>query len=214
MATGTVFDEHAEGYDHWFDENKQIYQAEVKALQFLIPDAGSGLEIGIGTGRFSTPFGIRIGVEPSRNMVKIAKSRNIAVCQAVGENLPFNENQFDFASLVTVVCFVKDVARLLREVGRVIKVEGKIIIGFIDKDSALGQIYESRKDQNKFYKEAHFYSVPEIVAFLRQVGFGQMQFRQTIMGLPNSSETAYRVHEGYGEGAFVVISATKFYSEM
>jgi len=214
MATGTVFDEHAEEYDHWFSENKQIYRAEVKALQFLIPDAGSGVEIGVGTGRFSTPFGIRIGVEPSWNMSKIASSRKIAVCLSVGEHLPFCESQFDFALLVTVVCFVKDVARMIREVGRAIKVGGKMIIGFIDKDSSLGQVYESRKDQNKFYKEAHFYSVPEIIAFLRQVGFGQMQFRQTIMGFPNSSETAYQVHEGYGEGAFVVISATKFKSEM
>jgi SAM-dependent methyltransferase len=81
-----------------------------------------GVEIGVGTGRFSTPFGIRIGVEPSRNMAQIAKTRNILVCQAIGERLPFRDGQFDFALLVTVVCFVKDVATLLQEVRRVIEV--------------------------------------------------------------------------------------------
>lgn len=210
----TVFDKHADEYDRWFDENKQIYQAEVNALQRFIPETGFGVEVGVGTGRFSIPFGIRMGVEPSRNMAQIAKSRNIAICLAVGEHLPFDDNQFDFALLVTVVCFVKDVAQLLHEVRRVIKVGGKVIIGFIDKDSALGQLYESRKDADKFYKEAHFYSVPEIVALVRQVGFGELQFCQTIIGFPNNSATAYQVCAGYGEGAFVVLSAIKLKSEI
>jgi len=85
-----VFDKHADEYDRWFDENQQIYQAEVNALRRFIPETGLGAEVGVGTGRFSTPFGIRIGVEPSRNMAQIAKSRNIAVCLAVGEHLSFN----------------------------------------------------------------------------------------------------------------------------
>jgi len=205
-----LFDKHADEYDHWFDENQQIYQAEVNALRQLIPQAGFGIEVGVGTGRFSTPFGIRIGVEPSINMAQIAKSRNIAVCLAVGEHLPFKDNQFDFALLVTVVCFVKDVILLLNEVRRVIKVGGKVIIGFIDKNSALGQLYESRKDADKFYKEAHFYSVPEIVALDRQVGLGELQFCQTIIAFPINSATSYEVCTGYGKGAFVAVSSIKF----
>jgi SAM-dependent methyltransferase len=204
-----VFDKHADEYDRWFDENQRIYQAEVNALRRFVPEAGFGIEVGVGTGRFSTPFGIRIGVEPSRNMAQIAKTRNILVCQAVGERLPFRDGQFDFALLVTVVCFVKDVAPLLHEVSRVTKIGGKVIIGFIDRESALGRLYESRKGADKFYKKAHFYSAPEIVAFVRQVGLGELQFCQTIIGLPNNSATAYQVRAGYGEGAFVAVSAIK-----
>lgn len=209
----TAFDKHAVEYDRWFDENRQIYQAEVNTLQRLIPQTGFGVEIGVGTGRFSIPFGIKIGIEPSRNMAQIAKARNISVVLAVGEQLPFRDGQFDFALLVTVVCFVKSVAQLLHEARRVIKVGGKVIIGFIDKDSALGQLYESRKDANKFYKGAHFYSAQEIVTLVHQVGFGELQYYQTIIGLPNNSATAYQVHAGYGEGAFVAVSAIKQESE-
>jgi len=68
-----VFDKHADEYDRWFDENQQIYQAEVNALRRFIPKTGLGVEVGVGTGRFSTPFGIRIGVEPSRNMGTCAR---------------------------------------------------------------------------------------------------------------------------------------------
>ncbi len=205
----TAFDKYAEEYDRWFDENKQIHQAEVNTLQQFIPQTGLGVEVGVGTGRFSIPFGIRIGIEPSRNMAQIAKARNLDVCLAIGERLPFRDGQFDYALLVTVVCFVRDVAQLLREVKRVVKIGGKIIIGFIDKDSSLGQLYESRKDTEKFYKEAHFYSVAEIATLLCQVGFGEFQFCQAIIGLPNNRATAYQVRDGYGEGAFVAVSAIK-----
>ncbi|MBN1922515.1 MAG: methyltransferase domain-containing protein [Anaerolineae bacterium] len=209
MDRVTVFDKHADEYDHWFDENKQIYQAEVSTLRRLMPQTGFGIEVGIGTGRFAIPFGIRMGVEPSRNMAQIATSRNIAVCLAIGEHLPFDDHSFDFVLLVTVVCFVKDVAQLLREVRRVTKVGGKVITAFIDKDSPLGQVYESRKDTDKFYKEAHFYSASEMIALVRRVGLGDLQFCQTIIGLPQNGTTAYQVHNGYGAGAFVAVSATK-----
>jgi SAM-dependent methyltransferase len=140
-------------------------------------------------------------------MAQIARSRNVAVCLAVGEHLPFGDSQFDFALLVTVVCFAKDIAQLLREARRVTRVGGKVIIAFIDRDSALGQLYESRKE--KFYKEASFYSAPDIVALARQAGLGGFQFCQTIMGLPGNRAAAYKVHEGYGTGAFVAASATR-----
>jgi len=205
----TVFDQHAGDYDRWFDENQPAYQAEVNAMRRLISQTGFGLEVGVGTGRFSIPFGIRVGVEPSRSMAQIARLRDIAVCQAVGEQLPFRGGQFDFALLVTVVCFVKDVAQLLREARRVVKVGGKVITAFIDKDSALGQLYESRKAANRFYKDAHFYSAPEIISLVQRVGLGELRFCQTIMGLPNNNATSYQVHDGYGAGAFVAVSATK-----
>lgn len=208
----TAFDQYAGEYDRWFDEHEPIYRAEVNALQQLLPRTGLGLEVGVGTGRFSSPLGIGIGVEPSRNMAHIARSRNIAVCLAPGEHLPFAEGQFDFALLVTVVCFVEDVLQLLREVGRVTKVGGKVIIAFIDRESALGQVYESRKGGDKFYNEAHFYSTSEMMALLQRAGLGELHFCQTLAGLPDGSVTAYPVHAGYGAGAFVAISATKLNS--
>jgi SAM-dependent methyltransferase len=204
-----IFDKHADDYDCWFDENEQIYQAEVCALQRFVPNTGFGVEVGVGTGRFSTPFGIKIGVEPATQMAQIAKARNISVCQAFGEHLPFRNGQFDFALLVTVVCFVNSVPQLLYEVRRVLRIGGQIIIGFIDRDTALGQLYESHKDTDKFYQAAHFYSAPEIAAYVCQADFSKVQFTQTIFGLPNDNVMAYQVLDGYGEGAFVAVNATK-----
>ncbi len=204
-----VFDLHAQEYDRWFDENKRLYQAEVKALRQVVPQSGTGIEIGAGTGRFSIPLRIGLGVEPSRQMALIAHHRGLNICQAIGERLPFSGGQFDYALLVTVICFVPDVLALLREIHRVLAPGGLLINGFIDKASALGRQYESGKNSSKFYKQARFYSVAEVVSGTQEAGFGELEFCQTILGLPREALHFDRIRDGYGEGAFVVLSARK-----
>ena len=209
-----LFDKYADEYDRWFDANERIYQAEVNALRKLVPRSGFGVEIGVGTGRFSVPFGIRIGIDPARSMAQIAKARDISVCQALGECLPFSDCQFDFALLVTVICFVSNVTALLREARRVLKPGGQVVVGFIDRNSALGQLYESRKDTDKFYREAHFHIVREIADRVAEAGFDARSFSQTLFGIPGDKASAYQVRDGYGEGAFVVLSAVESNTEM
>jgi hypothetical protein len=60
-----AFDKYAAEYDEWFDVHPWVYQSEVQALKTVLPQRGRGIEIGAGTGRFSVPLGISIGVEPS-----------------------------------------------------------------------------------------------------------------------------------------------------
>jgi len=205
----TVFDLFAQEYDRWFDENERIYQAEINALRRFISTAGKGIEIGAGTGRFSIPLAVDLGIEPSRQMALIAHRRGLKVCQAVGERLPFSGRQFDFVLFVTVICFVSDMLTLLQEIHRVLAPGGLLINGFIDRNSALGRIYESRKDTNKFYRQARFYSADQVADCTRQAGFGELIFSQTILGLPADSLDFDMVRDGYEEGAFVVLSARK-----
>jgi ubiquinone/menaquinone biosynthesis C-methylase UbiE len=168
-----------------------------------------GIEVGVGTGRFSIPFGIYMGIDPSRNMGRMAKTRNISVCQAVGEYLPFCDDEFDFVLIVTVICFMNSVRHVVDEVRRILKIGGQITIGFIDKETPLGQMYESRKNVDKFYKAAHFYSTPEIINQVGRAGFSQIRCYQTIFGLPCDNEMVYQIREGFGEGAFVAMGAIK-----
>ena len=59
-------------YDKWYDTHKSLYQTEIKALEKAMP-SGRGLEIGVGTGRFASPLSVRFGLDPSFNMLKLAK---------------------------------------------------------------------------------------------------------------------------------------------
>jgi len=54
------FEKFSEEYDEWFVRNRDVYQAEVDAIKDLITPGKIGLEVGIGTGRFALPLGIKI----------------------------------------------------------------------------------------------------------------------------------------------------------
>ena len=210
MPVVTVFDEHAPEYDEWFDAHAPIYQAEVAALRKVVPATGLGMEVGVGTGRFAVPLGIRYGIDPSRRMLHIARQRGLRVCQAIGERLPFRAGQFDLVLLVTVICFVDDVPTLLRELGRVLTSGGHLVIGFINRNSELGRLYESRKAASVYYRDATFYSAEEVADWVTEAGFDTIQVCQTLFGGPSEfSKTASEVHDGYGNGAFVVLSARR-----
>jgi ubiquinone/menaquinone biosynthesis C-methylase UbiE len=204
-----IFDEYSEEYDKWSSINLSVYQSEVQAVKMLLPQGGKGIEIGVGTGRFSVPFGITIGVEPSRGMAEIARRRGITVYDSKAENLPFDDNTFDFALMVTTICFLEDPLQALREIRRILRPSGVIIIGMLDKDSPLGRQYEENKKDSKFFRHAEFHSVKQALEWLKISRYNNVRILQTIFRKPEEITAPEPVKEGYGEGFFIVISAQK-----
>lgn len=151
---------------------------------------------------------MRLGVEPSRAMAEVALQPGISVVQTPGERLPFRTEQFAFALLVTVICFVDSLLVLLGEVRRVRRSGGRIIIAFTDRKSHLGRMYESRKAADTFYRVARFYSVAEVSDHVRRAGFGKLESRQSVFDLPDGAPDDQPVRDGFGE-AFVVLSVAK-----
>lgn len=203
------FDSYADRYENWFERNKFAYGSELLAVKQLLPESGVGIEVGIGSGRFAEPLGIKIGVDPSIRMAEIARKRGIEVIAGIAEDLPIRDSRFDFVLLVTTICFLDDVEKALREAHRVMKPGGAIIIGFVDKNSTLGKSYQQRKSENVFYSVATFLSVAEVVRDLERVGFKDITFAQTIFHHLAEMRNIESVREGYGEGSFVVVKALK-----
>jgi len=186
------FEEYTIRYEDWFEKNKFVYRSELQAIRIQLPEKGEGVEIGVGTGRFAEPLGIKHGVEPSAKMREIAKT-----------------SRFDYLLMVTTICFLDDILGSLKEAYRVIRPGGCIIIGFVDRNSPLGKQYLRNKNESVFYKIATFYSSDEITSFLERAGFTDLQFCQTIFhGLPGIKDLE-PVKEGHGEGLFVVVKAKK-----
>jgi SAM-dependent methyltransferase len=204
-----IFEESAEAYDDWFIRHDIAYRSELAAVKAFMPSEAWGLEIGVGTGRFAGPLGIKVGVEPARAMAEIAKSRGITVIRGTAEALPLIDGCFDFILLVTVLCFLQNPVRALCEATRVLKATGRVIIGMIDPDSPLGRYYEEKKEQSKFYRQAKFHSVGQVLDWLQDLGYLNLMTCQTLFkGLEEGPEPE-PVKVGHGEGAFVVIGAQK-----
>ena len=198
------FELYSSAYEDWFVKNENIYKLELQTLKLLIPPNSYGVEIGIGSGRFALPLGIKIGVEPSPAMSEIARGRGIEVVKGVAEDLPFKAGTFDFALLVTTICFVDDIEKTFSEVHRVLKETGCIIVGFVDENSEMGRKYLARKNKSKFYKDANFFSSEDVLNYLTKAGFKNFEIKQTI--LPENKKTL--IENGFGKGSFVVIKGT------
>jgi SAM-dependent methyltransferase len=201
------FSEHVNQYEAWFAANDNAYQAELRAVSELIPASTRTVEIGVGTGRFAGPLGITFGLDPSLPMLRIARDRGIQVAMGVGEDLPLPDSSFDLALMVTTVCFLHDLQQAFQEVHRILGPGGGIIVGLVDRASALGAQYLRRKEENVFYRSARFYTVKEIVTALSQVGFVGFDYRQTLFVPLNETLPSEPVTSGYGEGSFVAIGA-------
>ena len=209
MSKVSVFEENVDFYEEWFDNNNHILNSEIEAIRQVLPDTGEGVEIGAGTGIFSQHLGIKKGIEPSAKMREKARARGINAIAGTAENLPFLDSTYDYALMVTVDCFLDDIIRAFKEVRRIIAPNGHFIIAFIDRDSALGKIYNQNKSSSEFYKYAEFHSSEEIENWLVEAGFQIIDQRQTVFTLENRTQ---EIRRGVGEGLFAVIKAQKYSS--
>jgi len=209
MPKTKPFDKYSDEYDRWFVVNKYAFQSELKAIKSVLPDSGKGVEIGVGSGMFAELLGITEGVEPSRAMREKAKKKNINALDGVAENLPYSDNSFDFALMVTTICFVDELVQSFNEAHRILSDTGRLIIGFVDKNSPIGKIYQQYKEESIFYKDALFYGTEELYGILKNTGFEIEDTCQTVFGNLEEIDRVQETLSGYGKGSFVVIRAMK-----
>jgi len=202
-----IFQRYYKKYDKWYDKNRFAYLSELKAIRKVLPKAGKGLEIGVGTARFAAPLGVEVGIDPARNMIAIAKKRGIDARLGSGECLPFGNSTFDYVAIIITICFVQDPQKVIKEAIRVLKKKGRIIIGIIDRDSFLGKFYQGKR--SIFYRKANFFSVREIADLLKAAGFNRFSYYQTIFQLPARMDSIQKPKKGFGKGGFVMMSAQK-----
>jgi ubiquinone/menaquinone biosynthesis C-methylase UbiE len=204
------YDSQAAKYDGWFDRHPAAFQSELRAVRCAVTGKGRGIEIGVGTGRFAASLGITTGVDPSRGMCAIARGRGIDVACGIAEELPFGDELFDVAVMVTVLLFITDPAAAIRESHRVLRSGGEFVAAFIDRNSFLARHYEREKSGcDDAYHFARFLAVEEVGSMLVDAGFGGLNFFQTIYARPEEIVEVQPVKDGYGEGALVIIRAVK-----
>jgi SAM-dependent methyltransferase len=207
------FDALASVYDVWFeDEGKLIFAIEVKAFQKVLPLLHKPwLEVGVGSGRFAQALGIKMGIDPSSQLLTMARSRGVKVFQAKGEKLFFDDETFGTIFLIVTLCFVDSPVAVLWEAGRILKSEGKVVLGLVLRDSPWGRFYSEKKEQgHHFYKYATFYSYQEVREFLKHTGFAVEKVISTLFQRPSEVEVMEPPREGFFSAAgFTIVVARK-----
>jgi SAM-dependent methyltransferase len=104
------------------------------------------LDLGCGDGAFAIELARRgaqvIGIDASRSMIEAARRNSsaehldIAFYQARADAIPFAEGTFDAVVAITILCFVRDPAPEFREIGRVMRPGGRLVIGELGRWSS------------------------------------------------------------------------------
>jgi ubiquinone biosynthesis O-methyltransferase len=104
------------------------------------------LDVGCGDGELALELtrrgAIVTGIDASAAMIEAAKDRakrhnaDIAFKVAMAERLPFPDEQFDVVTAITILCFVDDAVPVFREIARVLRPKGRLVIGELGKWSA------------------------------------------------------------------------------
>lgn len=202
------FDDQIQAYEAWFERYPLVYAAELHAVRSLLPASGRGLEVGVGSGRFAGPLQVGLGLDPSLAMLALAQGRGVRTVCGRAEVLPVQSGVLDYLLLATVLCFLAEPLQALKEARRVVRRGGHLLIAFVDRLSPLGREYAAKQTASRFYREAKFYGVDEVLSLCRQAGFSEFTIRQTLAGPFNEIGPKEPVEAGWGQGGFVVLAAS------
>ena len=200
-------------YDAWFEqEGRFAFASEVEAFRQVLPLLPKPwIEIGVGSGRFTQALDIDIALDPAIKLVEMTRSRGISVLLGKGEEAPFKNSVFGAVFLIVTLCFVDSPERVLSEAARLLKDEGKLVLGLVLKESPWGQFYQIKKETgHRFYKYAAFHSYVEVDMLLKQAGFCVEKVISTLFQNPGEVNHIEHPQQGFSQGAgFTVILASK-----
>jgi SAM-dependent methyltransferase len=167
-----VFEEYANDYDRWFEGHRDEYLAELARLRLVLPAPDSrSIEVGVGSGRFASPLGVPLGIEPSRALGRMARRRGVEVIRGKAESIPVKDGSCSSVLMVTVICFLDDPESAFREIHRILGPEGILVLGFIERGGKVAGKYLHEKGKHRFLSHARFSSSDEVLALLSRTGF-------------------------------------------
>lgn len=133
IETGREYDSGADGFDARFAADPRTVRAFgiIDAPQRAIADGRRRvLEIGCGTGRLLAAIDAahRVGIDVSKGLLRVARTRGLAVAGADAHALPFGDASFDAVVGGNGVFRYLDYGRALRECARVLRPGGRLAV--------------------------------------------------------------------------------------
>ncbi len=148
------YDKIAKGYNELHKEEQEKKLKIIK--QYIKPQQDELLlDIGCGTG-ISTNWNCKcIGIDPSKELLKIAKQNypNKKFILGNAEELPFPNNHFDIIISLTAAQNFVDIEKAVQEINRVAKDKCKICITILKKSKKAKELKQLLKDYKEIGEE-------------------------------------------------------------
>ncbi len=184
------FDKIAQRYDKWYETKVGRYvDTTEKEIVFslLKTSKGKALDLGCGTGNYTLELKKRgfdvVGLDISKEMLRIAQKKipEIAFIRGDAYKLPFKNNTFDLVLSITMFEFIKNPEKIIKEIYRVLKPGGEIIIGTMNAKS-LWFLFKRIKSFfiETAYRYARFYTVSELEKLLKNEHFKKIETKGVI----------------------------------
>jgi ubiquinone/menaquinone biosynthesis C-methylase UbiE len=170
-----IFDALPGRYDRWYDDHRDTYRRELELIGRYEGVKEADLEIGVGTGRFAAPLGIRLGIDPSRPMLRMARARKVEVIQGRAEALPLRDQSMRSILVMTSLCYFDDPVLAFREISRVLVPGGRVVIGFLGRGGEIAEHYRHTDEKGTFLTHATFYTPKEVARMLAGAGLADIE---------------------------------------
>lgn len=231
---GKGFDQYASAYDAWFLDNRNVLYSEVNLVASTLKNAGRVLSVGCGSGLFEKilreEYGITVtdGIEPSAGMAEIARKRGLHVVETTAEEADFGREAYDTLLFNGTPSYIGDLRSVVRKAYDALPTGGRIILIDVPKESSYGLLYNLAKAVGtwnhpllegcyppnpypiEFVDVAAWRTTAEKVELLREAGFVDLEFAQTLTSHPVcSNDEEEQPVAGYGKGDYVAVTAYK-----
>ncbi len=199
-----------------------IWAAEGRLMLDMLEPAWreTVLDIGCGTGAGLGPLlekrVLGTGIDPSKHMLDIAAKNlgdRVDLHHGFAEDLPFDDNSFNYACLIKTLEFVDDPVKAIEEACRVAK--DMIFIGVVNRWSVeSGRLRAKGIFTKTVYNQACFFSIWELKRHIRRILGDVPICWKTAVGFPRGTwRLTRKVVEWdpvrkYPFGAFTGITAT------
>ena len=177
------FNKIAHRYDDWYRTKTGRYVDRTEkwlVFSMLRSRGGKALDLGCGTGNYTLELKRRgfdvIGLDASEGMLEIARSKGLECVKGDAYSLPFPDESFNLVLSVTMFEFIHEPEKVLREIHRVLKPGGEVLIGTMNGRSSW---FLFKRLKSLFvetaYRYARFYTPGELETLLRNTGFAEVE---------------------------------------